>query len=174
MISAVVPSERTCCTVYLWCTGGVCRRRRVLLDLGASKFDNSVLWFLRWYPLEFTEVHVFEARTGVFVIPAHGADENPVSKSSTVLEHCKQQYYSGRISHSQLVLGLEACLLCTTLHETVVPFFCCPGRRTGPGLHANQHFGFHLSIILCTGSGTASSVYQCEYHVLHCFSSESV
>lgn len=69
--------------VYPWCTGGACRKRRVLLDLGGRTFDSSTLWFLQWYPLEFTEVHVFEAQRGIFVIPPHGADENPVSMSST-------------------------------------------------------------------------------------------
>ena len=61
--------------VHRWC---LCRQRRVLLDLGGRTFDSSVLWLLQWYPLEFTEVHVFEALPNVFQIPPHTADKNLV------------------------------------------------------------------------------------------------
>lgn len=46
------------------------RKRRVLLDLGGRDFGSSVGWFLRMYPLAFTEVIVFEAIKGRFRVPA--------------------------------------------------------------------------------------------------------
>eukprot|EP00897_Mesotaenium_endlicherianum_P001904 jgi/Mesen1/1741/ME001390S00744 len=45
------------------------RKRRVLLDLGANSFNTSTLWFLRWYPLEFTEIHAYEQVAGLFRKP---------------------------------------------------------------------------------------------------------
>eukprot|EP00850_Spirogloea_muscicola_P022652 SM000305S11810 [mRNA] locus=s305:7817:10282:- [translate_table: standard] len=45
------------------------RARRFYIDLGGNKFSTSVSWFLRWYPLDFTEIHVYEVRGGVFVVP---------------------------------------------------------------------------------------------------------
>ncbi|CAI5460265.1 unnamed protein product [Closterium sp. Yama58-4] len=45
------------------------RRRRVYLDLGGKEFNSSVLWMLRHYPLDFTEVHVFEVKKGLFLLP---------------------------------------------------------------------------------------------------------
>ncbi|CAI5535315.1 unnamed protein product, partial [Closterium sp. Naga37s-1] len=44
-------------------------RRRVYLDLGGKEFNSSVLWMLRHYPLDFTEVHVFEVKKGLFLLP---------------------------------------------------------------------------------------------------------
>eukprot|EP00270_Netrium_digitus_P004180 TRINITY_DN1509_c0_g1_i1.p1 TRINITY_DN1509_c0_g1~~TRINITY_DN1509_c0_g1_i1.p1 ORF type:complete len:247 (-),score=39.88 TRINITY_DN1509_c0_g1_i1:182-922(-) len=44
-------------------------KRRILLDLGARYFSSSVEWFLRHYPLEFTEIHAFEALIGRFRHP---------------------------------------------------------------------------------------------------------
>ncbi|CAI5995422.1 unnamed protein product, partial [Closterium sp. NIES-64] len=43
--------------------------RRVYIDLGAKTFDTSVTWFLRMYPLDFTEIHAVEARPDVFQKP---------------------------------------------------------------------------------------------------------
>lgn len=40
----------------------------MLLGLGAGKWEN-ILWFLRHYPLDFTEVHVFEEKKGHFKKP---------------------------------------------------------------------------------------------------------
>ncbi|CAI5510216.1 unnamed protein product [Closterium sp. Naga37s-1] len=45
------------------------RKRRVFIDLGAKTFDTSVTWFLQMYPLDFTEIHVVEARAGLFRKP---------------------------------------------------------------------------------------------------------
>ncbi|CAI6005155.1 unnamed protein product [Closterium sp. NIES-65] len=45
------------------------RERRVYIDLGAKTFDTSVTWFLRMYPLDFTEIHAVEARPDVFQKP---------------------------------------------------------------------------------------------------------
>lgn len=50
------------------CASGLARKRRVLLGLGAGKWEN-ILWFLRHYPLDFTEVHVFEEKKGHFKKP---------------------------------------------------------------------------------------------------------
>eukprot|EP00897_Mesotaenium_endlicherianum_P007331 jgi/Mesen1/6626/ME000034S06092 len=47
-------------------------KRRVLLDLGGNRFETSTLWFLRSYPLDFTEVHAFEREAGLYVIPPAG------------------------------------------------------------------------------------------------------
>eukprot|EP00897_Mesotaenium_endlicherianum_P005260 jgi/Mesen1/4762/ME000242S03934 len=44
-------------------------KRRVLLDLGGNRFDTSTLWFLRFYPLDFTEVHAFERKPNLYVVP---------------------------------------------------------------------------------------------------------
>lgn len=57
------------------------RKRRVLLDLGGKTFRSSVLWFLRHYPLDFTEIHVFEVTEGLFKIPRRQASA-AVSQSS--------------------------------------------------------------------------------------------
>ncbi|GJP43908.1 hypothetical protein CLOM_g3304 [Closterium sp. NIES-68] len=46
------------------------RKRRVLIDLGANKFETSVTWFLRMYPLDFTEIHAVEVQTGLFQKPS--------------------------------------------------------------------------------------------------------
>ncbi|CAI5462369.1 unnamed protein product [Closterium sp. Yama58-4] len=46
------------------------RKRRVLVDLGANKFETSVAWFLRMYPLDFTEIHAVEVETGLFQKPS--------------------------------------------------------------------------------------------------------
>ncbi|CAI5518694.1 unnamed protein product [Closterium sp. Naga37s-1] len=43
--------------------------RRVLIDFGANAFSTSVTWFLRMYPLEFTEIHAFEVQEGMFAVP---------------------------------------------------------------------------------------------------------
>ncbi|CAI5519376.1 unnamed protein product [Closterium sp. Naga37s-1] len=45
------------------------RQRRVYLDLGGKEFNSSVLWMLRHYPLDFTELHVFEVKKGLFLLP---------------------------------------------------------------------------------------------------------
>jgi len=50
---------------------------------GGREFNSSVMWFLRMYPLEFTEIHVFEAQKGVFEIPP-GPRREP-SEYNTVL-----------------------------------------------------------------------------------------
>eukprot|EP00850_Spirogloea_muscicola_P013200 SM000088S23741 [mRNA] locus=s88:480049:482060:+ [translate_table: standard] len=47
------------------------RAQRVYIDLGGNRFGTSVTWFLRWYPLDFTELHVFEIKKGLFRIPKH-------------------------------------------------------------------------------------------------------
>ena len=39
------------------------------LDLGGNRFETSVTWFARMYPLDFTEVHVFEVEPNFFVVP---------------------------------------------------------------------------------------------------------
>lgn len=78
----------TCCGVPV----AVCRQRRVLLDLGGRTFDSSVLWFLRWYPLEFTEVHVFEVEEFIFQIPPHSTDEDPVSAACATRSCMLHQY----------------------------------------------------------------------------------
>lgn len=45
------------------------RKRRVYLDLGANLFNTSVLWFLRMYPCDFTEVHAFESNRSSWRAP---------------------------------------------------------------------------------------------------------
>lgn len=60
-----------------------CRQRRVYLDLGGRSFDSSVEWFLHWYPLDFSEVHVFEAEPGLFVLPELSGWNFPVSEHHT-------------------------------------------------------------------------------------------
>eukprot|EP00271_Cylindrocystis_brebissonii_P022849 TRINITY_DN895_c0_g1_i2.p1 TRINITY_DN895_c0_g1~~TRINITY_DN895_c0_g1_i2.p1 ORF type:complete len:369 (+),score=51.39 TRINITY_DN895_c0_g1_i2:204-1310(+) len=45
------------------------RKRRVLIDLGGNTFESSTAWFLRNYPLDFTEVHAFEMVEGLYKIP---------------------------------------------------------------------------------------------------------
>lgn len=45
------------------------------LDLGGNAFNTSTTWFLENYPLDFTEVHVFEAVKDLFVIPPLQSDE---------------------------------------------------------------------------------------------------
>lgn len=51
------------------------RKRRIYLDLGANYFATSVTWFLRAYPLDFTEVHAFERVKGRFVIPSTSTED---------------------------------------------------------------------------------------------------
>ncbi|KAH7444426.1 hypothetical protein KP509_02G077900 [Ceratopteris richardii] len=51
------------------------RRRRVLLDLGANSFFTSLTWFLRMYPLDFTEVHAFEVDDRLLRKPTSGFSE---------------------------------------------------------------------------------------------------
>ncbi|CAI5507322.1 unnamed protein product [Closterium sp. Naga37s-1] len=46
------------------------RKRRVFVDLGANKFDTSVTWFLRMYPLDFTEIHAVEVEADLFQKPS--------------------------------------------------------------------------------------------------------
>ncbi|CAI5520646.1 unnamed protein product [Closterium sp. Naga37s-1] len=46
------------------------RKRRVLIDLGANEFETSVTWFLRMYPLDFTEIHAVEVQTDLFQKPS--------------------------------------------------------------------------------------------------------
>ncbi|CAI5957715.1 unnamed protein product [Closterium sp. NIES-65] len=46
------------------------RKRRVLVDLGANEFETSVTWFLRMYPLDFTEIHAVEVQTDLFQKPS--------------------------------------------------------------------------------------------------------
>ncbi|CAI7834976.1 unnamed protein product [Closterium sp. NIES-53] len=46
------------------------RKRRVLIDLGANKFETSVTWFLRMYPLDFTEIHAVEVEIDLFQKPS--------------------------------------------------------------------------------------------------------
>jgi len=48
---------------------------------GGRTFDSSVEWFLHWYPLDFSEVHVFEAEPGLFVLPELSGWTFPVSLS---------------------------------------------------------------------------------------------
>lgn len=57
------------------------RKRRVLLDLGGNMFNTSVQWFMRMYPCDFTEVHVFEIDTKLFQFPVA-----PYEESSNVAE----------------------------------------------------------------------------------------
>jgi len=45
------------------------RNRRVLLDLGANLFNSSVEFFIRHYPVDFTEIHAFEVRAELFEVP---------------------------------------------------------------------------------------------------------
>ncbi|CAI5968964.1 unnamed protein product [Closterium sp. NIES-65] len=54
--------------------------RRVLIDFGANAFSTSVTWFLRMYPLEFTEVHAFEVQEGMFVVPQ--PNDQPLNTSA--------------------------------------------------------------------------------------------
>eukprot|EP00271_Cylindrocystis_brebissonii_P002316 TRINITY_DN1284_c0_g1_i1.p1 TRINITY_DN1284_c0_g1~~TRINITY_DN1284_c0_g1_i1.p1 ORF type:complete len:432 (+),score=63.33 TRINITY_DN1284_c0_g1_i1:198-1493(+) len=57
------------------------RKRRVLLDLGGKNFESSTAWFLRQYPLDFTEVHAFEMQEGRYRIPRqHPAAQDAVAK----------------------------------------------------------------------------------------------
>lgn len=49
--------------------------RRVLLDLGGNRFDTSITWFMRMYPCDFTEVHVFEIDANLFKFPAEPYNE---------------------------------------------------------------------------------------------------
>lgn len=61
------------------------RKRRVYLDLGANAFKTSVTWFLREYPLDFTEIHAFERVEGRFQIPdaaTSNGDLSPISSAS--------------------------------------------------------------------------------------------
>lgn len=46
------------------------RQRRVYLDLGGRTFESSVKWFMHWYPLDFSEIHVFEAIPNMFKMPS--------------------------------------------------------------------------------------------------------
>lgn len=46
----------------------------MLINLGARYFANSTSWFLRMYPLAFTEVHAWEAAPGVFKVPPFQAE----------------------------------------------------------------------------------------------------
>lgn len=57
------------------------RKRRVLLDLGGNMFNTSIQWFMRMYPCDFTEVHVFEIDTKLFQFPS-----SPYEESSNVAE----------------------------------------------------------------------------------------
>lgn len=73
----------------------LCRRRRVLLDFGGREFGSSVGWFLRMYPLAFTEVYVYEAVKGRFRIPPASGHTCQVQYTSPPLPryvrhlHCK-------------------------------------------------------------------------------------
>lgn len=62
------------------------RKRRVYLDLGGSFFNSSVLWFLQNYPIDFTEIHVFEQEKSKFVIPSKRSqeEESEATSESTV------------------------------------------------------------------------------------------
>ncbi|KAH7442080.1 hypothetical protein KP509_03G069400 [Ceratopteris richardii] len=51
------------------------RRRRVYLDLGANAFSTSITWFLRMYPVDFTEMHAFEVDTHLLRKPEAGFNE---------------------------------------------------------------------------------------------------
>lgn len=59
------------------------RGRRVLIDLGAGSWESSTLWFLHFYPLDFTEIHAFEKKP-VFQPPAPPPDSGltPLSGGS--------------------------------------------------------------------------------------------
>ncbi|CAI7840166.1 unnamed protein product, partial [Closterium sp. NIES-54] len=59
------------------------RKRRVLIDLGANMFDTSVSWFLRMYPLDFTEIHAVEVETDLFQKPSTPPLEVPAYKINT-------------------------------------------------------------------------------------------
>ncbi|CAH1773059.1 unnamed protein product [Owenia fusiformis] len=43
--------------------------RQILLDLGAKTFESSVGWFIKNYPCNFTEIHAFEVKKKIFIIP---------------------------------------------------------------------------------------------------------
>jgi len=44
-------------------------RRKIFLDVGASTYESSVVWFREKYPVTFDEIHVWEAEAGKFRIP---------------------------------------------------------------------------------------------------------
>ncbi|MCO5567196.1 hypothetical protein L7F22_020884 [Adiantum nelumboides] len=53
-----------------------CAKRRVYLDLGANAFSTSITWFMRMYPVDFTEVHAFEVDAHLLSKPQRGFDED--------------------------------------------------------------------------------------------------
>ncbi|CAI7894454.1 unnamed protein product [Closterium sp. NIES-53] len=59
------------------------RKRRVLIDLGANTFDTSVTWFLRMYPLDFTDIHAVEVETDLFQKPSTPPLEVPAYEINT-------------------------------------------------------------------------------------------
>jgi FkbM family methyltransferase len=52
------------------------RSRRVYLDLGANSFGTSIMWFMRMYPCDFSEVHAFEVDRNLLRIPETGFNES--------------------------------------------------------------------------------------------------
>lgn len=51
------------------------RKRRVYLDLGANAFSTSITWFMRMYPVDFSEVHAFEVDSNLLRKPQTGFNE---------------------------------------------------------------------------------------------------
>eukprot|EP00271_Cylindrocystis_brebissonii_P016621 TRINITY_DN405_c0_g1_i1.p1 TRINITY_DN405_c0_g1~~TRINITY_DN405_c0_g1_i1.p1 ORF type:complete len:410 (+),score=40.08 TRINITY_DN405_c0_g1_i1:142-1371(+) len=72
------------------------RKRRVFVDLGGKTFSSSTDWFLRRYPLDFTEVHAFEMQEGLYEIPSEHPPEMEELLPMDISSRRRPSNYSGK------------------------------------------------------------------------------